>query len=129
MLAGDQQALQALAVQGVTELGEMRGRPAGMASWSSYNTLQQLNADTLVLRLARALMAATTTGHPVRRTSRCSPHVIVLMTFDAGVESEVRRAQDLTAHVQGGEAAAALTRRSFKIVTHFAPKATFAALQ
>ena len=31
--------------------------PARLASWSSYNTLQRVHPDTLVLRLARALMA------------------------------------------------------------------------
>ncbi len=91
MLSEDQQALQELVVQGVTELGEMRGRPVGMASWSSYNTLQKLNADTLVLRLARALMEGDED-----RASRSQDVAMLTATHRVDdlrrrVESEVRR--------------------------------------
>jgi uncharacterized protein with von Willebrand factor type A (vWA) domain len=91
MLAGDQQALQALVVQGVTELGEMRGRPAGMASWSSYNTLQQLNADTLVLRLARALMEGDEERAPRSQDLAMLTATNRVDDLRRRVESEVRR--------------------------------------
>ena len=59
MAADDQEALLALVRESVERLGAMPGRPRGMSSWSSYNTLQKLAPDTLVLRLAQALMAGT----------------------------------------------------------------------
>jgi len=57
MLTGDQDLLLQLARESVERLGAMPGRPQGMSSWSSYNTLQKLDPDNLVLQLARALMA------------------------------------------------------------------------
>jgi len=91
MLAGDQQSLQTLVVQGVTELGEMRGRPSGMASWSSYNTLQQLNADTLVLRLARALMEGDEDREPRSQDLAMLTATHRVDDLRRRVESEVRR--------------------------------------
>src|SRR3954447_3658361 len=91
LLAGDEQALQALVVQGVTELGEMRGRPAGMASWSSYNTLQQLNPDTLLLRLARALMDGSQDRAPRSQDLAMLAATHRVDDLRRRVESEVRR--------------------------------------
>jgi len=91
ILAGDQQTLQALVVQGVTELGEMRGRPAGMASWSSYNTLQQLNPDTLLLRLARALMDGSQDRAPRSQDLAMLAATHRVDDLRRRVESEVRR--------------------------------------
>ena len=59
MAVDDQEALLQLVRESVERLGAMPGRPRGMSSWSSYNTLQKLAPDTLVLRLAQALMAGT----------------------------------------------------------------------
>lgn len=56
MLDQDRELLEALAVQAVERLGAMPGRPQGMSAWSSYNTLRRLDPDTLLLRLAEALI-------------------------------------------------------------------------
>jgi uncharacterized protein with von Willebrand factor type A (vWA) domain len=59
MMGSDEQQLRALAVASVEQLGAMPGRGPGLAAWSSYNTMRSIDADTLVLRLAEALMAGT----------------------------------------------------------------------
>jgi uncharacterized protein with von Willebrand factor type A (vWA) domain len=94
----DRQATQRLAVQGVEQLGAMPGRGPGLAAWSSYNTVRALDLDTLVLRLARALMAGG-----VDRAPRSDEIAMLAATrrverFRALVESEVRRriAEDRT---------------------------------
>lgn len=57
MQDNDREAMEALATEVTERLGAMPGRGPGMSSWSSYNTLQRLNPDLLVSRLAKALMA------------------------------------------------------------------------
>ncbi len=64
MLAGDQEGLLRLVRESVEEFGALQGRPQGMSSWSSYNTLQRLGPDTLVLRLAQALMQGSDDREP-----------------------------------------------------------------
>ena len=59
LLEKDQDRLRTLAMESVEQLGAMPGRGPGLAGYSTYNTLQSLKPDTLVLRLAEALMAGT----------------------------------------------------------------------
>ncbi len=56
MAAGDDAALRQMTMDAVRRFGHMPGRGRGLSSWSSYNTLQKLSPDSLVLRLAQALM-------------------------------------------------------------------------
>jgi uncharacterized protein with von Willebrand factor type A (vWA) domain len=64
MAEGDQEALLELVRESVERFGAMPGRPRGMSSWSSYNTLQKLAPDTLVLRLAEALVRGSDDREP-----------------------------------------------------------------
>jgi uncharacterized protein with von Willebrand factor type A (vWA) domain len=96
--ADDRQAMQLLAVDGVEQLGAMPGRGPGLSAWSSYNTLRALDLDTLVLRLARALMAGG--GDQAPRSDEIAKLTATrrVERFRALVESEVRRrvAEDKT---------------------------------
>jgi uncharacterized protein with von Willebrand factor type A (vWA) domain len=64
MAGEDQEGLVQLVRESVERFGAMPGRPRGMSSWSSYNTLQKLSPDTLVLRLAEALMRGSDDREP-----------------------------------------------------------------
>ena len=68
MLAGDQERMRALAMEGVEQLGAMPGRGPGLSGYSSYNTMRAVNPDSLVLRLAGAMMPGSTTSSRGRRS-------------------------------------------------------------
>jgi len=82
---GDDEALQALAREGVGRFGAMRGRGQGMSSWSAYNTLQRTSPDTLVLRIAQALLAEMDNDSAMRTATQR------VEGFSRLVESEARR--------------------------------------
>jgi uncharacterized protein with von Willebrand factor type A (vWA) domain len=96
--ADDRQAMQLLAVQGVEQLGAMPGRGPGLSAWSSYNTVRALDLDTLVLRLARGLMAGGEDRAPRSDEIAMRTATRRVERFRASVESEVRRriAEDRT---------------------------------
>ncbi|HET7734845.1 MAG TPA: VWA domain-containing protein [Nocardioidaceae bacterium] len=82
---GDEQQLQALAREGVGRFGAMRGRGQGMSSWSAYNTLQRTSPDTLILRVAQALLAEMDNDAAMSTAARR------VESFNRLVESEARR--------------------------------------
>jgi len=85
LAAGDEEALRALAREGVARFGQMRGRGQGMSSWSAYNTLQRTSPDTLMLRIAQALLSEMDNDQAMATASRRVDR------FTALVESEARR--------------------------------------
>ena len=91
MLDDDSALLQALAVEGVERFGAMPGRPQGMSAWSSYNTLQRLSPDGLVLRIAQALMRGTDDTAPRSEELAMLTATRRVETLRALVESDVRR--------------------------------------
>ncbi len=82
---GDQEALQALAREGVGRFGAMRGRGQGMSSWSAYNTLQRTSPDTLILRIVQGLLGAMDNDSAMATATRR------VDTFSRLVEGEARR--------------------------------------
>jgi uncharacterized protein with von Willebrand factor type A (vWA) domain len=98
MLTEESSLLRALAVEGVQRLGAMPGRPQGMSAWSSYNTLQRLDPDGLVLRVAEALMRGTDDTAPRSEELAIRTATRRVGTFRSLVESDVRRriAEDKT---------------------------------
>jgi len=82
---GDEQGLQALAREAVGRFGAMRGRGQGMSSWSAYNALQRTSPDTLILRVAQALLAEMDNDSAMSTASRR------VDGFNRLVESEARR--------------------------------------
>ena len=91
MLEDDGRLLQALAVEGVARFGAMPGRGPGLAAWSSYNTLQRVHPDTLVLRLARALMAGEGDSEPRSEQLAMRTATARVDRWRSMVESEVGR--------------------------------------
>ncbi len=87
----DEQRLNALAVESVEQLGAMPGRGPGLAAFSSYNTMRSLGPDTLVLRLAEALMAGTTDVEPRSEELAMRTATNRVDRFRQLVESDVRR--------------------------------------
>lgn len=57
LAAGDEQALQDLAVGAVARFGAMPGRGPGLSSWSAYTSLQRVSASGLLDRLVQGLLA------------------------------------------------------------------------
>ncbi|WP_374454343.1 VWA domain-containing protein [Nocardioides sp.] len=57
LAAGDQQALQDLAVEAVARFGAMPGRGPGLSSWSAYTSLQRVSPSELMDRLVQGLLA------------------------------------------------------------------------
>ncbi len=90
--------MRRLAVAGVEQLGAMPGRRPGLSAWSSYNTLRALDAETLVLRLARALMAGSEDRAPRADAVAMLTATRRVDRFKRLVESDVRRrmAEDRT---------------------------------
>ncbi|HSV37982.1 MAG TPA: hypothetical protein VLI04_04415, partial [Nocardioidaceae bacterium] len=82
---GDQQALEALAQEAVGRFGAMRGRGQGMSSWSAYNALQRTSPDTLILRIAQALLAEMDNDAAMATAARR------VEGFNRLVEAEARR--------------------------------------
>jgi uncharacterized protein with von Willebrand factor type A (vWA) domain len=94
----DRQAVQALAVAGVEQLGAMPGRGPGLSAWSSYNTLRALDPDALVARLTRALTAGSDDRAPRSEEVARLTAARRVERFRSLVESDVRRriAEDRT---------------------------------
>ena len=57
LLAGEAYALAEAAVEGVARFGMLRGRGAGMSSWSAFSTLQRIHPEQLISRVVAALVA------------------------------------------------------------------------
>ncbi len=57
LLDGDQEALDALAVEMVGRFGAMPGRGPGLSSWSAYTALQRVAPGELVDQIVQGLMA------------------------------------------------------------------------
>lgn len=91
LLQQDQEQLRALAIESVEQLGAMPGRGPGLAGYSAYNTLRSLNADTLVLRLAQALMAGTDDTSPRSEELAMLTATHRVEDWQRLVESDVRR--------------------------------------
>ncbi len=91
LLQQDQQQLQAMAIEGVEQLGAMPGRGPGLAGYSAYNTMQSLKPDTLVLRLAEALMAGTDDRAPRSQDLAMLTATNRVDAWRQLVESDVRR--------------------------------------
>jgi hypothetical protein len=91
MLENDEPLLRELAVEGVGRFGAMPGRGPGLASWSSYNTLRRVHPDTLVLRLARALMSGDGDTEPRSEALAMRTATARVDRWRSMVESDVRR--------------------------------------
>jgi uncharacterized protein len=83
--------LRMLALEAVGRFGAMPGRGPGLSSWSSYNTLQRVDPDTMVLRLARALMAGTDDHRPLPESLAMRTATRRVDDWRRQVEGEVRR--------------------------------------
>ncbi len=57
LAAGDQQALDRLAVEAVSRFGAMPGRGPGLSSWSAYTSLQRVSPADLTAQIVEALLA------------------------------------------------------------------------
>jgi uncharacterized protein with von Willebrand factor type A (vWA) domain len=86
LAAGDQQALQDLAVEAVGRFGAMPGRGPGLSSWSAYTSLQRVSPATLVDRLVVGLLAE---GVDDERAQRVAGRRIG--DFTRMVEADARR--------------------------------------
>ena len=87
----DAQQLRQLAQEAVGRFGSMPGRGPGLSSWSSYNTLQRIDPDTMVLRLARALMAGGAEHPPLAEELAMRTATRRVEAWRRRVEGEVRR--------------------------------------
>lgn len=56
LAAGDAQALELLAREGIGRFGPMRGRAPGQTSWSAYTALHRIHAATLVDQIVQGLL-------------------------------------------------------------------------
>jgi uncharacterized protein with von Willebrand factor type A (vWA) domain len=86
LAAGDEQALQDLAVEAVARFGAMPGRGPGLSSWSAYTSLQRVSPATLVDRLVQGLLAE---GLDDERAQRVAGRRIG--DFTRMVEADARR--------------------------------------
>ena len=91
LLQEDQSRLQALAIESVERLGAMPGRGPGLAGFSTYNTMGSLKPDTIVLRLAEALMAGSDDRAPRSRDLAMLTATHRVDRLRALVETDVRR--------------------------------------
>lgn len=91
MADGQRDRLEQLVRQAVEQYGAMPGRAQGLSSWSSYNTLQQLSPDGLVLRLARALMAGSDDRGPRSEDAAMITAATRVADLQRRVEADVRR--------------------------------------
>ena len=69
----------------------MPGRGAGLSSWSSYNTMQRLSPDSLVLRVARALMEGSDDRDPRSEDVSMLTAANRVTDLQRRVEADVRR--------------------------------------
>jgi uncharacterized protein len=91
MASDDETAVRRLATDAVRRFGHLPGRSRGLSSWSSYNTLQQVSPDTLVLRLAEALMRGTDDHAPRAQAMAMATAADRVERFERLVEADVRR--------------------------------------
>lgn len=91
MASDDDAALRQLAAAAVRRYGHMPGRGRGLSSWSTYNTLQQLSPDSLVLRLAQALMQGNDDHEPRTEALAMAKAVAEVERLERLVEADVRR--------------------------------------
>ncbi len=91
LAAGDQDALALLVREAVEQHGAMPGRAEGLSSWSSYNTLQQLSPDGLVLRVAEALVRGSDDREPRSEDVAMLTAAHRVADLQRRVESDVRR--------------------------------------
>jgi uncharacterized protein with von Willebrand factor type A (vWA) domain len=69
LAAGDEQALQDLAVEAVARFGAMPGRGPGLSSWSAYTSLQRVSPAELVDRVVQGLLADGVDEQHAQRTA------------------------------------------------------------
>ena len=69
LAAGDQAALDRLAVEAVARFGAMPGRGPGLSSWSAYTALQRVSPTELTERIVRALLADGRTDEEAGRAA------------------------------------------------------------
>ncbi|MDT0184992.1 VWA domain-containing protein [Microbacterium sp. ARD31] len=86
LAAGDEQALQDLAVEAVARFGAMPGRGPGLSSWSAYTSLQRVSPAELVDRVVQGLLAG---GVDERQAQRAAGRRIG--DFTRMVEGDARR--------------------------------------
>lgn len=84
--AGDQQALDRLAVEAVARFGAMPGRGPGMSSWSAYTTLQRVSPEELIGQIVQGLLATGRTEEEADRVARSR-----VAGFRGRVEADARR--------------------------------------
>ncbi|WP_148574913.1 vWA domain-containing protein [Nocardioides caldifontis] len=87
----DADRLRELTQEAVGRFGAMPGRGQGLSSWSSYNALQRIDPDTVVLRLARALMAGSDDRRPLSEELAMRTATRRVEGWRRQVEGEVRR--------------------------------------
>lgn len=86
LLDGDQEALDALAVEMVARFGAMPGRGPGLSSWSAYTALQRVAPGELVDQVVQGLMAQGRTEEEADRVAARR-----VGGFTRSVESDARR--------------------------------------
>ena len=69
LVAGDEAALAALAVEAVARFGAMPGRGPGLSSWSAYTSLQRVSPADLTDQILAALLAEGRTDTEAGRTA------------------------------------------------------------
>ncbi len=86
MAAGEQQALQDLAVEAVARFGAMPGRGPGLSSWSAYTSLQRVSPSELMDELVQALLGQGLDDEQAQRAAGRR-----IGEFTRLVESDARR--------------------------------------
>ena len=86
LVDGDQEALDALAVEMVARFGAMPGRGPGLSSWSAYTALQRVAPGELVDQVVQGLMSA---GRTEEEADRLAARRVG--GFTRAVESDARR--------------------------------------
>ncbi len=91
MAGNDEAMVQQLARDAVRRYGNLPDRGRGLSSWSSYNTLQKLSSDSLVLRLAQALMQGSDDHAPRAEAMAMATAADRVERLERSIEADVRR--------------------------------------
>jgi uncharacterized protein with von Willebrand factor type A (vWA) domain len=104
---GDEQLLDGLARDAVTQFGAVAGRTPGQSSWSRMATLDRVNARTLMAGLLEQVLHGQDRGGLAERRARTMINERIVR-FEARVDADVRRR--LAEQTDAGQVARSTTR-------------------
>ena len=100
LAAGDEEALQRMAVEMVGRFGAMPGRGPGLSSWSAYTALQRVSPQDLVQQIVAALLAeGRTDDEAARAAGRRVGGLTRMVEDDARRRIAEEKGPDHVAHV------------------------------